>query len=421
MRQLPAFGPRITLGTARLAIPLAALTLSACNGGPMDLDLRSRADGFTTATAAAEAANRPRPDERGVITYPNYQVVVARRDDTVTSIAGRLGLDPQRVAEYNGVQPDTVLRRDEIIALPDRVPGAVTPVAAPAPATAPTAAPAVNVTELASAAIDRAAPAQPAAAAPAASGQPFAPPAGAEPIRHQVQRGETAYILARRYGVPVRTIAEWNGLGPDLAIREGQQLLIPRGGTPAADLPVEVAQPEPGAGSVTPVPPSAVVPLPDERVEPAAAPAPSGTATTPAPAAEPPAPAVPSPDLGAQQTETREAQMVMPAAGSIIRDYAAGRNEGIDIGASAGAPVRAADAGTVAAITTNTEGIDIVVIRHDGDLLTVYTHLDNLSVARGDRVSRGQQIGAVRAGNPAFLHFEVRRGMESRDPTEYLP
>ena len=94
--------------------------------------------------------------------------------------------------------------------------------------------------------------------------------------------------------------------------------------------------------------------------------------------------------------------------GAIIRAYAPGRNEGIDIGAAAGSPVRAADAGTVAAITTNTDGVQIVVIRHEGDLLTVYTHVDGLAVERGSRVSRGQRIGEVRAGDPAFLHFEVR-------------
>ena len=65
--------------------------------------------------------------------------------------------------------------------------------------------------------------------------------------------------------------------------------------------------------------------------------------------------------------------------------------------------------------------MNLVVIRHADDLLTVYTHLENLSVAKDQSVSRGQQIGEVRAGDPSFLHFEVRRGMESQDPTQFLP
>jgi hypothetical protein len=60
----------------------------------------------------------------------------------------------------------------------------------------------------------------------------------------------------------------------------------------------------------------------------------------------------------------------------------------------------AADAGTVAAVTTNTEGIQIVVIRHANDLLTVYTHVEDLTVSKDSTVARGQQIGVVRPGNP---------------------
>ena len=45
---------------------------------------------------------------------------------------------------------------------------------------------------------------------------------------------------------------------------------------------------------------------------------------------------------------------------------------------------------------------------------------DRLKVAKGDKVARGQAIAVVRSGNPAFLHFEVRRGVDSVDPMPYL-
>jgi murein DD-endopeptidase MepM/ murein hydrolase activator NlpD len=112
--------------------------------------------------------------------------------------------------------------------------------------------------------------------------------------------------------------------------------------------------------------------------------------------------------------------MIQPASGNIIRAYSKGRNEGIDIGASTGSNVRAADAGTVAAVTKDTNGVTIVVIKHTGDLLTVYTNVEDLTVARGSSVSRGQTIGKVRAGDPSFVHFEVRRGLESVDPQPFL-
>jgi murein DD-endopeptidase MepM/ murein hydrolase activator NlpD len=110
----------------------------------------------------------------------------------------------------------------------------------------------------------------------------------------------------------------------------------------------------------------------------------------------------------------------MPVQGKIIRGYDKKSNQGVDIAAPAGTPVAAAAGGTVAAVTKDTDQVPIVVIRHDGGLLTVYAGLDALTVKKGDTVTRGQKIGAVRQADPAFLHFEVRKGVDSLDPMTYL-
>jgi murein DD-endopeptidase MepM/ murein hydrolase activator NlpD len=125
-----------------------------------------------------------------------------------------------------------------------------------------------------------------------------------------------------------------------------------------------------------------------------------------------------SPDLGAQRTTA--AAFGMPVQGKIIRSYAKGKNDGIDIAAAPGTPISAAAAGTVAAVTKDTTGTPIVVIRHEGGMLTVYAGVDGLKVKKGDKVKRGQSIAAIRAGDPAFLHFEVRKGVDSVDPMTFL-
>lgn len=388
---------KLCLTAATLAV------LSACTE-PFDFDMRDITNGFDTTASLAATPNRPAPDDRGIISYPSYQVAVAQRDDTVRSIAGRLGLDAETLAGYNGIDPDVALRRDEVIALPSRV-------AEPSPATGAATtgpiqpAPAVNVTTLASDAIDRAdgtAPPQ------SASSQ-----TGVEPIRHQVARGETAFSIARVYGVDVDALAEWNGLTGDLAVREEQFLLIPPVGAVATTTSTTPETAAPGTGSIAPVPPSAAAPLPDEETPPVAA----NNIAAPAEVE------IVAPDLGSQQSPppASTAAMTYPAQGTIIREYARGRNDGIDIGAAAGSPVRAAAAGTVAAVTTDTAGIQIMVIRHPDNLLTVYTHIDNLTVARDATVSQGQVIGQVMAGSPSFVHFEVRRGTDSVDPADFLP
>ena len=61
-----------------------------------------------------------------------------------------------------------------------------------------------------------------------------------------------------------------------------------------------------------------------------------------------------------------------------------------------------------------------MVIKHDDGLLTVYTDISGLIVKKGDRVSRGQKIAIVGVGTPSFLHFEVRKGLVSVDPDDYI-
>ena len=110
----------------------------------------------------------------------------------------------------------------------------------------------------------------------------------------------------------------------------------------------------------------------------------------------------------------------MPVQGQIIRPFEPRRNDGVDIGAPAGTTVQAADDGTVAAITRDTDQVPILVIRHSGNLMTVYANVDNIAVERGETVRRGQAIASVRAGSPSFVHFEVRKGFDAVDPMPYV-
>ncbi|WP_298857253.1 LysM peptidoglycan-binding domain-containing M23 family metallopeptidase [uncultured Sulfitobacter sp.] len=395
----------------------ACITLAGCSE-PLDFDLRGLGGGFTTANAAtAPLAARPLPDDRGVISYPNYQVAVARRGDTLKDVASRLGLNAATLAKYNGIDADVPLRKDEIIALPTRV-------AEPSPATgSATTGPIkpVDITSVAGGAIDRA-PATPSVQTTALAPAPSAtPPAqtGKEPIRHKVERGETAFTVARLYSVPVKDLAQWNGLGADFAIREGQFLLIPvpsQSPPKVAPAQTAAATPLPGAGSSTPTPPSATKPLPAEKIKPAAA-APVQTATATTKPAEPPKPVA---DVGKVTKPVATGKLVKPVSGTIIRDYSKGKNEGINIKAAPGTAVKAADAGTVAAITKSADGIPIVVVRHTGNLLTVYANVTDVNVKRGDTVSRGQSIAKLRSGDDSFVHFEVREGFDSVDPNPFI-
>lgn len=374
----------------RLCAAAAALLLAAgCQNG-LDFDLRGNVGAFSTADAAraVSTADRPDPDARGVISYPNYQVAVARRGDTVSDVAARVGLPAEELARYNGLTPTTTLRQDEVLALPRRV-------------AEPSAATGVDIATLAGSAIDSAPDTSPVdtSTLPPAPARPAAP-ANPEPVRHKVARGETAYTISRLYQVPVNALAEWNGLGPDFAIREGQYLLIPVKDQPAPrNLPDTDTTP-PGQGSPTPTPPSASAPLPDEKIDP----------TPP----EPPKVSVGEP------TKASTSRMAMPVQGKIITTYEKGRSDGIDIAGNPGDPVGAAGDGTVRAVTADADKVPIIVIDHGDNLLSVYANLDQIAVAKGDRVKRGQKLAQLRGGDKAYVHFELRKGFDSIDPMPYL-
>ncbi len=388
----------MTLGMARNLgrrnwVWAALLALAACANSTNDWDLRTN-DGSTAPAVASVASAKPTPDANGVISYPGYRVVVARQGDTVASVATRIGLGPDQLANYNALKPTDPLRGGEVLALPTRIASTLA-----APLTAgiigQTGPGAVDVAAIATSAIDSA-PATTAAAVPFQPAQP-----GPEPLRHQVARGETAFTIARLYNVSAKDLADWNGLGPDFSVREGQYLLIPTTQLPAGGSTDTV----PGEGTPTPTPPSATEPLPDEKTQ---------------TAAEVAKIVPPAPDLGAQRTSASAAEFAMPVPGTVIRAYVKGKNDGIDISAPAGTPVKAAADGTVAAVTADTEGTPILVLRHDGGILTVYAGIDGVTLTKGAAVTRGQVIGTVKAGNPSFLHFEVRQGIDSVDPMPYL-
>ncbi|HBG98161.1 MAG TPA: hypothetical protein DDY29_05350 [Rhodobacteraceae bacterium] len=66
------------------------------------------------------------------------------------------------------------------------------------------------------------------------------------------------------------------------------------------------------------------------------------------------------------------------------------------------------------------EGDTIVLIRHAGNINTVYDNVTSVTVEQGDTVRRGQAFAEVAQGDPQALRFGVGIGTESTDPLPYL-
>ena len=269
--------------------------------------------------------------------------------------------------------------------------------------------------------------------------------------QHIVKFGETGIAIARAYGVSWSKIVAANHLKPPFTIEIGDRLLLPSARTVAAQSPEDRARAftvdiddlitgaEPAGGSRVGRDPVASARRPAAI---AAGPAgrPSGarggptagsmgtvatTAGTKAsegrptrsPVAALPALAGPAPTFG------------WPLDGRILSVFGAkpgGRfNDGINLKASAGTPVRAAADGVVAYAGDAVAGFgNLILIKHADGWVSAYGHNEALLVARGARVAKGAVIarsGATGAVDEPQLHFELRRGRTPSDPVKLLP
>ena len=87
----------LKFGTKYIIPFLAATAIAGCTNS-FSLDVRDQFGGIldTTSAAATAVAERPEPDARGVITFPSYQVVLARTGDRIGDVAARIGVDADR-------------------------------------------------------------------------------------------------------------------------------------------------------------------------------------------------------------------------------------------------------------------------------------------------------------------------------------
>lgn len=125
-------------------------------------------------------------------------------------------------------------------------------------------------------------------------------------------------------------------------------------------------------------------------------------------------------------------QMVKPVNGPITSNFGyrshpiLGRGRlhaGTDFGAPTGAPIFAADSGTVIVAEWYGGYGNAVIIDHGNGLTTLYGHCSELYVTVGQGVQRGQTIAAVGStglSTGPHLHFEVRRQGEPVEPLAYL-
>ncbi|MDZ7789347.1 MAG: peptidoglycan DD-metalloendopeptidase family protein [Xanthomonadales bacterium] len=232
----------------------------------------------------------------------------------------------------------------------------------------------------------------------------------APPAWYRVQRGDTLYSIAFRYGLDWRKVAKWNGIGAPYTIRPGQELRL----------------------SAPPAPPS----RPDESEQATQTPPPGSRSSSTSESS----PSAPSESSGSSQSRadtpngasasgnTRSVGGVAwqwPTEGRLARSFdPADTRKGIGVAGSPGQDVVAAAAGRVVYSGTALIGYgELIIVKHSDKLLSAYGHNRRRLVGEGDQVQRGQKIAEMGRNDrrEEMLHFEIRLDGDPVNPLDYLP
>ncbi|MGF1608152.1 MAG: peptidoglycan DD-metalloendopeptidase family protein [Kiloniellales bacterium] len=239
---------------------------------------------------------------------------------------------------------------------------------------------------------------------------------------HEVAAGDTVHAISRRYGVDMAELARLNRIEPPYNILLGQKLVIPgpqaapdaQGGVQVASLGV------PGSAAVQ----ASAEPLDGaeqtgaRRSDDAAL---AVAVPVPRPAPIDTGPVPPPPPL-------HGGKFLWPVSGTILSDYGPKsgglHNDGVNIAAPRGTPIRAAENGVVAYVGNELRGFgNLLLIKHSDGWVTAYAHADQILVRRGQTVQRGQVVATVGSSGHVSepqLHFEVRKGVRTLDPARLL-
>ncbi len=196
-----------------------------------------------------------------------------------------------------------------------------------------------------------------------------------------VRAGESLQDIAHRQNVPLEDLAEINGLPADAPLAAGQVVFVlqARGVVPASSPDI--------------LPPSVL----DDGDRPG--------------------------DDDRPEADTSGRPLAWPVRDVVISSAYGKRwgraHEGIDLAAPKGTPVFAAREGTVLYASDKLSGYGkMVVLQHDGDLLTAYAHNSSLLVREGDKRAGRPDDRPRRPDRPRLGPAPALRGPPRPDPPE---
>lgn len=208
---------------------------------------------------------------------------------------------------------------------------------------------------------------------------------------YSVRRGETFWTVAEKFSIDPHSFATLNRLSKPYFLIEGQEVVLPAGATAK----------------------NAYAPrAPSQKAKPGAKVA-----------------SAPPPSVSQAPIETPSGRFIWPVSGKMLQGFGpmanGQRSDGLKIAAPEGAPIRAADAGSVVYAGDDLPGYgNLVLVKHEGGWITAYANARRILVKEGAKVAKGDviaEVGATGRAKQAGLHFELRKGPRPVDPLPALP
>lgn len=193
-------------------------------------------------------------------------------------------------------------------------------------------------------------------------------------IAHTVASGDTIYSIAKKYQANAQAILNFpfNDVGEDFQLASGEVLIVPDGAPPAAPKPAPTQY------------------LARENI--------------------------PVSDLGS-------GRFGWPASGDLAQ-YFSWYHPALDISNLGGGPIRASDSGTVVVSGWESSGYgNTIVVNHGNGYTTRYAHMSALYVSAGQKVSKGDVIGAMGStgrSSGVHVHLEIRKDGVALNPLPLL-
>ena len=241
---------------------------------------------------------------------------------------------------------------------------------------------------------------------------------------HIVTRGETVYQVSQRYGVEPGALVRVNRIAPPFRLSPGQEIALPGKTTRIVSVTPSVAPTPAGA--------STGAPRSSPRQVKGRPPSPESSAKAlprkVLPAKRPVARRGPATSRAVQPPPASRGGFIWPVSGRLLSRFGTlGKglqNDGINILARKGTPVRAIQNGVVAYAGNELRGFgNLLLVKHSGGWISAYAHNERLLVRTGQTVTRGQvisRVGSTGSVEKPQLHFELRRRNRAVDPERYL-